>query len=119
MLDKNKEYAGFSTPRKSGTQPSANFRRVKVLFEDDISYYVESLIENDTDSAGHGIRRSVKKHCYQLYDIRHELKTTLCKHDVLAMDHMIDALMSYQIFVKESAAKNVLRMMSDLLHQDY
>ncbi len=112
MLDKNKEYAGFSTPRKSGTQPSGNLKCVRILFEDDISYYVES--QTETDSAGHGIRRSVKKHCYELYEIRHWLKTTLCKHDVWEMAELVDAVVLYP-------AKDIksLVAMYNLLRQDY
>ncbi len=117
MLDKIKVYSGFSTPRRPGTQPSANLRRVKVLFEDDISYYVESLTEDD--SAGHGIRRSVKKHCYELVEIRRVLKPMLCKHDVGTMDHMIEALMSYQLFINGSSARNGLYQIREMLWQSY
>lgn len=117
MLDKTKVYSGFASPRKPHSLPSANFKRVKILFEDDISYYVESLTSND--AAGHGIRYSVKKHCYELVEYRRVLRPMLCKHDVGTMDHMIDALLSYQIFINASPVRNLIYQIRDLLWQSY
>ena len=65
MLDKTKVYAGYPIGTVCrNPQPSANLRRVKILFEDKISFYVESL--TSTDTAGRGTRYSVKKHCFFL-----------------------------------------------------
>jgi len=62
-LDKGKVYRGFSVPRRGPNQSSSKrFSKVKILFEDGISYYVESL--TDKDGAGFGKRYSAKKHCY-------------------------------------------------------
>jgi hypothetical protein len=67
MLDKDKEYSGYSIPYRGINQPPCKrFKRVKILFEDDISWYVESL--TDTDSKGNGKRYSVKKHCFALLE---------------------------------------------------
>jgi len=70
MLDKNLEYAGFARGRYSKAPwdnkklPVKNFQRVKIIFEDDIGWYVESLERND--ASGNGIRYSVKKSCFVL-----------------------------------------------------
>ncbi len=119
MLDKTKVYSGFCTPRKPGASPSANFRRVKVLFEDDISYYVESLVENDTDAAGHGIRRSVKKHCYELVEYRQRLKLYLCEHDVQKMNILLETVFAITFACRSQRADTLLKEMYDLLRQDY
>ncbi len=39
--------------------------KVRVLFEDDISWYVEE-VDNQTDGQGNPIRYSCKKHCFKL-----------------------------------------------------
>lgn len=66
MLDKNLIYAGYMKSRTGGVDkgqsPTKKFKRVKILYEDDISYYVESL--TNTDAAGFGIRYSAKKHIF-------------------------------------------------------
>ncbi len=68
MLDKTKIYAGYTgTKRKFGQSPNKNFKKIKILFEDEISYYVESLTKKD--SKNNNIRYSVKKHCFVLIDI--------------------------------------------------
>lgn len=69
MLDKNLDYMGYSKSRigeklSKNQPPSKRFKRVKILFEDSISFYVESLI--DKDGKGFGKRYSVKKHCFWL-----------------------------------------------------
>ncbi len=63
MLDKTKVYIRYPVGCKN-PQPSANLRRVKILFEDEISFYVESLVCED--AAGRGTRYSMKKHCFFL-----------------------------------------------------
>jgi len=69
MLDKNKIYIGYSGKIIQKNQsPSKRFKRVKILFEDDISWYVESLTEKD--AKGHGKRFSVKKHCFVLRPVK-------------------------------------------------
>ncbi|MFH1547262.1 MAG: hypothetical protein ABIC57_02140 [bacterium] len=80
MLDKSKIYTGYSKHRFNPAngypvdQPaSKKFKRVKILFEDDISFYVESLTAQD--SMGNGMRYSVKKRCFYLKEISVESKT--------------------------------------------
>lgn len=76
MLNKGVIYSGYSKPYKGeNQQPSGNFQEVKILFEDDISYYVESSTRKD--AIGNGIRYSVKKHCFELIPFgRKETKMT-------------------------------------------
>jgi hypothetical protein len=65
MLDKNCTYTGYSKPYRGSNQPPvSNFKRVKIIFEDDKGWYVESLTKKDSN--GGGIRYSVKKHCFVL-----------------------------------------------------
>lgn len=66
MLDKSKIYVGFHAgPGRHGL--AKKFKRVKILFEDDISFYVESLTAND--GKGLGIRYSAKKNWYFFKEI--------------------------------------------------
>lgn len=72
MLDKNQVYAGYSLADKGyitpDQSPCKKFKRVKILYEDDISWYVKSLTMHD--SRGNGVHYSVKKHCFRLLPIR-------------------------------------------------
>lgn len=72
MLDKTKVYAVRSGNSEKSAPPSGHFRRVKILFEDNISFYVESLTVKD--AAGFGRRYSVKKHCFVLIAINESKK---------------------------------------------
>ena len=67
MLDKNLIYTGFTVRDGRKNKPSSKFRQVKILFEDDISYYVKSL--DGVDSAGHNYRYSAKKHCFTFEEV--------------------------------------------------
>ena len=68
MLDKSKIYSAYSKPYRGKNQsPQSRFRRIKILFEDDIGLYVESLTEKD--QRGYGKRFSVKKHCFHLKEV--------------------------------------------------
>lgn len=87
MLDKNLTYSGYSlgvkgyiTPDQS---PCKRFKRVKILYEDDISWYVKSLTVQD--SRGNGVHYSVKKHRFRLLPIRSQEKKImeLESHDLL------------------------------------
>lgn len=74
MLDKSKIYVGYSgsgVPYK-GQTPQPRFKRVRILFEDGISFYAAYLIDTDKDSRGYGRRYSVKKHCFFLKEIAPE-----------------------------------------------
>jgi hypothetical protein len=67
MLDKSKIYVGYcGDRRKEGQPPAGNLKRVKILYEDDVSYYVENLLHKD--ARGHQKRFSVKKHCFILVE---------------------------------------------------
>ena len=67
MLDKTKIYVGYSGDRRKESQPpSGNLQRVRILYEDDVSYYVENLLHKD--AAGNLKRYSVKKHCFVLVE---------------------------------------------------
>ena len=60
MLDKSKIYAGYSIRYdRPGKDPIPKWQRVRILFEDTISYYVESLTEKD--GRGFQKRYSAKK----------------------------------------------------------
>ena len=67
MLDKRKIYTGFSLSRGGKQTPSKKFKKVKILFEDDISYYVQAL--GHKDSNGHDFRHSAKKDWYCFKEI--------------------------------------------------
>lgn len=87
MLDKSKIYTGFTKPYRGRNQsPSKRFKRVRILFEDDISYYVESLTTKD--AKGHGIRYSVKKHCFTLFVVDGRPHEHQCKGCPLYMAHL-------------------------------
>jgi len=78
MLDKSKIYAGYSKPYRGINQsPTARFKRVKILYEDDISFYVASLMRKD--GAGHHVHFSIKKHCFHLIAITEVRTPELCK----------------------------------------
>jgi len=62
MLDKTKIYTGFNIDRSGRKSYAKKFAKVKILFEDDISYYVESLDKKDTH--GKNFRYSAKKDWY-------------------------------------------------------
>ena len=83
MLDRNKVYSGYVKVYKRDlkSSPSKKFRRVKILFEDDISFYVESLTEKDQQ--GYGIRYSAKKHCYLFAVVDEDKVPDICKNCVL------------------------------------
>lgn len=67
MLDKSKTYTGFTKPYNGRNQsPAKRFNKVIILFEDDVSFYVESMTEKD--GAGNGKRYSMKKHCFTLIE---------------------------------------------------
>lgn len=71
MLDKSKVYRIYSGSDKPSKNqgPQRRFRRVKILFEDDLSFYVESLVDKATDSKGLPFRYSIKKHCFYVEEI--------------------------------------------------
>lgn len=78
MLDKSKTYVGYTKPYHGRNQsPSKRFKRIKILFEDDISYYVESLTAED--AKGYGMRYSVKKHCFKLIAVGADRTPECCK----------------------------------------
>ena len=83
MLDRSKIYAGYSIHRDNlpatynGRQPCAKFKRVKILYEDGISFYVASLTKND--AGGHPVHYSVKKHVFQLIEINTDMTPECCK----------------------------------------
>jgi len=78
MLDKNKIYAAYSKPYRGRNQsPSSKFSRIKILYEDDISYYVASLKRKD--GAGYPIHYSVKKHCFHLIEKGADRTPERCK----------------------------------------
>ncbi len=58
LLDKSLIYEGYTT-NSNYRNVDKRFKAVKILFEDDISYYVESLTV--MDGGGFGKRYSVKK----------------------------------------------------------
>ena len=70
MLDKTLEYSGFARGRSLAASwgnkrlPVKNFQRIRIIFEDDIGWYVESLERKD--ASGNGIRYSVKKSFFVL-----------------------------------------------------
>lgn len=78
MLDKKKTYAGYSLPRIANQSPSQRFYRVKILYEDDVSFYVESLTMNK-DKKGHNRRYSAKKHNYVFIDVNKNHVPEICK----------------------------------------
>jgi len=67
MLDKTKVYSIF-TDHSRYSAPRKAFRRVKILFEDNISFYIESLSEKDQKDFGK--RYSIKKHCFVLKEVK-------------------------------------------------
>lgn len=70
MLDKTKIYDAHSTY-------SLTIRKnVKILYEDDISYYAVSLMR--ADSQKNGIRYSLKKHWYRLIEVQAPGKSDVC-----------------------------------------
>jgi len=81
FLDKNKIYAGYPNKYSNSAFNNTNsfrkqicnhkWRRVHILFEDDISWYVESL--DDKDAKGFGKRYSIKKHCFALKEVKPSL----------------------------------------------
>lgn len=76
MLDQTKTYAAFTRPYSGPNQsPQSRFKKIKILFEDDIGFYVESLTERDQRNLGK--RFSIKKHCYILIAID-DKRRTLC-----------------------------------------
>lgn len=78
MLDKSKIYAGYTKPYQGVNQsPAHRFRRIRILYEDDISYYIASLTEND--QRNHPKHFSMKKHCFQLIPIESDRTPELCK----------------------------------------
>lgn len=76
MLDKNLIYVGYSLGNRGRVTPDQppyrKFKRVKILYEDAISWYVKDLTRQD--SRGNGIHYSVKKHCFCLLPIRSQRK---------------------------------------------
>lgn len=86
MLDKTKVYnayyIGNSTPKR---------RNVRILYEDDIGYFVQSL--EQPDSKGNGIRWSIKKHFYRLIEVPGKLD--VCKDCPLLKT--IRALLGYDV----------------------
>lgn len=76
MLNKDLVYEGYLLTGKGykykyvtvDQRPCKKLTRVKILYEDDISWYVKSLIKKD--SQGNGIHYSVKKHWYRLLPVR-------------------------------------------------
>ena len=63
-LDKTKVYMVFSRPYGSNQPPNKRYKEVRILFEDDVSFYVESVTAKD--AKGFGMRYSIKKHCFVL-----------------------------------------------------
>ena len=78
MLDKSKIYAAYTKPisQFNDQPPVKRFKRVKILFEDGISFYVESLTSKD--SRGFGRRYSVKKYCFYLKEIKPKPVHNIC-----------------------------------------
>ena len=81
MLDKTKIYdaynMGNTTVRKN----------VKILYEDVVGYFVESLIQ--FDSLGNGIRYSIKRQWYKLVEVQVPGKSDVCEDcKLLAMWQM-------------------------------
>ena len=78
MLDKSKIYAAFTKPYRGKNQsPTSRFSRIRILYEDNISFYVASLIK--TDGKDHPIHYSVKKHIFQLIEVETDRTPELCK----------------------------------------
>jgi len=79
MLDKSSIYAAYTRPYRGENQsPAHRFKRIRILYEDDISYYIASLIEKDQrDYPKHF---SIKKHCFHLIAIGADRTPELCKH---------------------------------------
>ncbi len=68
MLDKSKVYRCYSGSYHQEHQvKNHNYKQVKILFEDDISFYAEDLRDRK-DSQGINIRRSFKKHCFTMIE---------------------------------------------------
>ena len=74
MLDKSKTYA-VRNGNWSKSTPSDKFGRIKILYEDEISFYAESL--TNRDKVGFGIRFSLKKHCFVLVEVRERLSAPI------------------------------------------
>lgn len=85
MLDKTKVYdAYFKSNSTRDKNCSPNRPKVKVLYEDDISFYVESLVR--FDKRGYGIRYSLRKHYYTFAEIQIPGKADVCRNcKLLAM----------------------------------
>lgn len=78
MFDKSKIYAGYINRHGVRNQsPCSKFSRVKILYEDGISFYVASLTK--IDAKGLPVHYSVKKHIFQLIEIRTDMTPERCK----------------------------------------
>jgi len=91
--DKSKIYAAYNghSPRK-GQAPAGKFKRIKILYEDAISYYVASL--TCKDSKGHPVHYSVKKHCFVLQEIKPKKEEFTLSYDYSALEARVLALES-------------------------
>ena len=72
MLDKTKIYDAVNN------SCSTKRKNVRILFEDDIGYFVQSLIQ--FDSQKNGIRWSIKKHFYNLIEVQVPGKSDVCRN---------------------------------------
>ncbi len=68
MLDKTKIYDAYFRSCSANKNQSPNRANIKILFEDDKSFYVESLIRFDRQ--GFGVRYSLKKHYFILVKVQ-------------------------------------------------
>jgi len=71
MLDKTKIYDAVNNCC------STRRRNVRILFEDEIGYFVQSLTQ--FDSQRNGIRWSIKKHFYKLVEVQMPEKADVCR----------------------------------------
>lgn len=70
MKDKSLTYAAFAPNAYPGQKPVGQFKRIKILYEDNISYYVADLTKKD--ARGDPIHRSIKKSCLTLQQVPSE-----------------------------------------------
>ena len=78
MLDKTKTYDAYFRSSYDNKNQSPTRANIKILFEDDKSFYAESLIRFDRQ--GFGIRYSLKKHFYKLVEVQVPGKADVCEH---------------------------------------
>jgi len=74
MLDKTKIYGVYF---RSSSHPSPDRAKVRILYEDNLGYLVQSLIR--MDGQGNGIRWSIKKHFYKLVEVQMPEKADVCR----------------------------------------